>query len=93
MNYAALQRKMIGITLLVSLAPLLVLGSTIYYHFSEVYKQRMEEQILYRARAQANAVDLFLKERAAILSAIASPKPVSIQFDDVPVAYRTCASE
>jgi len=71
MNYAALQRKMIGITLLVSLAPLLVLGSTIYYHFSEVYKQRMEEQILYRARAQANAVDLFLKERAAILSAMA----------------------
>jgi len=71
MKYAALQRKMIGITLLVSLAPLLVLGSTIYYHFSEVYKQRMEEQILYRARAQADAVDLFLKERAAILSAMA----------------------
>jgi two-component system NtrC family sensor kinase len=71
MKYAKLQRKMIGITLLVSLAPLLLLGSTIYYHFSEVYKDRTREQILYRARSQSNAVDLFLKERAAILSAMA----------------------
>ncbi len=71
MKYVRLQRKMIGITLLVSLAPLLLLGSTIYYHFSEVYKERTREQILYRARAQADAVDLFLKERAAVLSAMA----------------------
>jgi len=71
MKYVRLQRKMIGITLLVSLAPLLLLGSTIYYHFSEVYKERTKEQILYRARSQADAVDLFLKERSAILSAMA----------------------
>lgn len=71
MKYVRLQRKMIGITLLVSLAPLLLLGSTIYYHFSAVYKERTRDQILYRAMAQAEAVDLFLKERAAILSAMA----------------------
>ncbi len=71
MKYVSLQRKMILITLLVSFAPLLILGGTIYYQFFQIYKEKIEEQIRYRARAQAEAVDLFLKERTAILSAMA----------------------
>ncbi len=69
--YASLQRKIISITLVVSFAPLLLLGGTIYYQFARVYKDKIEEQMRYRARAQAEAVDLFLKERTAILSAMA----------------------
>jgi len=69
--YASLQRKIISITLVVSFAPILLLGGTIYYQFARVYKDKIEEQMRYRARAQAEAVDLFLKERTAILSAMA----------------------
>ena len=69
--YSNLQRKIIILTLIVSLAPLIVLGATIYYKFADIYKEKIEEQILYRAKAQAEALDLFLKERTAILSAMA----------------------
>jgi two-component system NtrC family sensor kinase len=69
--YASLQKKIIFITLIVSLAPLFILGITIYHQFSRMYRAKVEEQIEYRARAQAEAVDLFLKERAAILAAMA----------------------
>jgi two-component system NtrC family sensor kinase len=69
--YTTLQRKIIAITLAVSFAPLILLGVTIYYQFARMYKISLEEQILYRARSQAEAVDLFLKERTAILAAMA----------------------
>ena len=69
--YKSLRRKIIIITLVVSLAPLLVLGGTIYYQFARMYREKIEEQIRYRARAQAEAVEVFLKERTAILSAMA----------------------
>ncbi len=69
--YSDLQRKIIFITLLVSLAPLVVLGATIYVQFSRMFHDKIEEQIRYRARVQAEAVDLFLKERTAIMGAIA----------------------
>ncbi|UCB48896.1 MAG: ATP-binding protein [Deltaproteobacteria bacterium] len=69
--HAKLQRKIISLTLLVSLAPLLLLGTWIYYQFAKMHLDKIEEQIRYRARAQAEAVDLFLKERTAILSSMA----------------------
>ena len=69
--YSNLQNKIITITLVVSFAPLFILGATIYTQFAGMYRAKVEEQIRYRARAQAEAVDLFLKERAAILAAMA----------------------
>jgi len=69
--YANLERKLIIITLAVSFAPLLILGTTFYYQFSTMYRDKIREQIEYRAAAQAESIDLFLKERTAILSAMA----------------------
>jgi len=69
--YTALQRKIILITLVVSFAPLVLLGGIIYYQFARMYGLKLEEQSLYRAMSQAEAVDLFLKERTAILGAMA----------------------
>jgi two-component system NtrC family sensor kinase len=69
--YSNLQKKIIAVTLIVSFAPLFILGATIYTQFAGMYRAKVEEQIQYRARAQAEAVDLFLKERAAILAAMA----------------------
>lgn len=69
--YANLQRKIILITLLVSFIPLISLSVVIYYQFAQVFKNKIEEQIRYRAMAQSNAIELFLKERTAILLAMA----------------------
>jgi len=60
--YLSLQRKIIAITLVVALAPLMVLGSIIYFKFSGIYREKVGEQILYRAKSQAETLDLFLKE-------------------------------
>jgi two-component system NtrC family sensor kinase len=69
--YAGLQRKIILVTLLVTFTPLLVLGVTFYYQFARMYANKIKEQIYYRARSHSNAVEVFLKERRAILSAMA----------------------
>ena len=69
--YKSLHRKIVAITLAVSCAPLLLLGATIYYQFARMCRDKIEEQIQYRARATAEAVEMFLKERTAILSAMA----------------------
>ena len=80
--YKNLQRKIIVITLLVSLAPLVVLGATIYYQFARMYGEKIEEQITYRATAQAEAVELFLKERTAILCAMADTHAFNHMTDE-----------
>lgn len=77
-----LQRKIIIITLAVSLTPLITLGATIYYQFSNMYLEKVEEQIRYRARAQAEAMEVFLKERTAILSAMADTHSFQDISDD-----------
>ena len=69
--YLRLQRKIISLALLVSFTPLVLLGAVIYYQFARMYKDKIAEQIKYRAATQAEAVDLFLKERTAILSVMA----------------------
>jgi len=80
--YKNLQRKIIFITLLVSFTPLIGLGTTMYYQFAKTCKHKTEEQITYRARAQAEAVDLFLKERTAILSAMADTHSFNDMIDE-----------
>lgn len=69
--YAGLQRKIIFLTLLVSFVPLVLLGGTLYWQFSRIYQEKIDEQLRYRAATHGNAVDLFLSERTAFLSAIA----------------------
>ncbi|OGP60122.1 MAG: hypothetical protein A2V65_01895 [Deltaproteobacteria bacterium RBG_13_49_15] len=70
-SYRNLRQKVIILTLMVSFAPLLVLGGVAYYQLTKMYRQKMEEQVRHRANAQAETVDLFLKERTAILFALA----------------------
>ena len=69
--YKKLRGRIIFLILLVSFTPLLLLGATIYYKFALMYRQKIEEQITYRSASQAEAVDLFLKERTAVLTAMA----------------------
>ena len=69
--YRNLQQKMVTLTLAVSLAPLLILGMVLYNQFERTGREMTREQIRYRAQAQAEAVDLFLEKRAAILNVMA----------------------
>jgi two-component system, NtrC family, sensor kinase len=69
--YQKLHKRIIFIILIVSLIPLVFLGVTIYNRFAKVYKGKIEDQIRYRALSQCDALEVFLKERTAILSTIA----------------------
>jgi len=69
--YRNLQQKIVTLTLVVSLAPLLILGAVLYYQFENAGREMTRQQIRYRAQAQAEAVDLFLEERTAILNVMA----------------------
>ena len=80
--YRNLQKKIIVVTLVVSLAPLFILSMTIYHGFSQMCEEKIEEQIRYRASAQAEAVELFLKERTAILCAMADTHSLSDMRDE-----------
>jgi two-component system, NtrC family, sensor kinase len=68
--YKNLRIKLIGITLVVSIGPLILLGTAIYHQFSNLYKARIQDQIHHLAHSQGNAVDVFLKERTTILAMI-----------------------
>ena len=69
--YSRLQTKIIVLTLLVTFTPLLLLGVIIYRQFADMYIDKIREQIRNRSENQAASLDLFLKERTAILGAIA----------------------
>ncbi len=68
--YKNLQRKIMLIILCVAIFPLIFLGETIYYRFAKTYEEKIEEQIKYRARSQSYAMEVFLRERTAILATI-----------------------
>jgi len=69
--YSRLQTKIVALTLLVTFTPLLLLGVIIYRQFADMYVDKIREQIRNRSENQAASLDLFLKERTAILGAIA----------------------
>lgn len=75
--YRNLQKKIIVLMLAVSVTPLLVLGMTMYHQFARTSRAKTEEQVRYRAQALAESIALFLKERSAILSAMADTHSIA----------------
>ncbi len=68
--FIKLQRTIFLVILIVSIIPLVFLGETIYHRFARTYEEKIEDQIKYWARSQANSVEVFLRERTAILTTI-----------------------
>ena len=68
--YRHLRIKIIVLTLLVSITPLVLLGGMIYLQFAEVCEQKVKDQVQQLARSQSNAIDVFLRERTNILMTI-----------------------
>ena len=73
--YKNLRLKLISITLVVSIVPLILLGTAIYYQFGKLYRERIEDQVRHLAHSQSNAVDVFLRERTTILAMIVESQP------------------
>ena len=73
--YKNLRLKLISLTLVVSIGPLILLGGAIYFQFVKLYKERIKDQISHLARSQSNAVDVFLRERTTILAMIVETQP------------------
>jgi two-component system NtrC family sensor kinase len=76
-KYGQHQRHFILATLFISLVPLALLGWLIYYDFATIYRERLEEQLLSRAESHAQSIDIFLRERQAILFALAETHTVA----------------
>jgi two-component system NtrC family sensor kinase len=77
--YKNLRRKITTIILCVAIFPLIFLGETIYYRFVRTYGEKIEDQIKYRTRSESDAVEVFLRERTAILATIVDTHT----FDDL----------
>jgi two-component system NtrC family sensor kinase len=80
--YSKLQWKIVVLTLIVTFTPLLLLGVVIYRQFAQMYTEKIKEQIRFRAESRADAVDLFLTERTAILGAIADTDSLRDMTDE-----------
>ena len=86
--YSKLQWKIIVLTLIVTFTPLLLLGVIIYSQFANMYTEKIKEQIRFRAESRADAVDLFLTERTAILGAIADTDSLLAMTDEANLAHK-----
>ena len=70
-HYARLYRKFIGITLLCSLVPLLLVGWAINIHYTRFAKTRMTGSFQTEVEYHKRIIELFLRERSARLQLIA----------------------
>ena len=86
--YSRLQTKIIVLTLLVTFTPLLLLGVIIYRQFANMYTEKIKEQIRFRAESRADAVDLFLTERTAILGVIADTDSLLAMNEEADLAHK-----
>jgi two-component system NtrC family sensor kinase len=86
--YSKLQWKIIVLTLIVTFTPLLLLGVIIYRQFAQMYTEKIKEQISFRAESRADAVELFLTERTAILGAIADTDSLQDMTDEAVLAHK-----
>ena len=70
-HYAQLARRMTLVGLVVALLPLNLLGIGIYYYFVSANQEKLKEEMLVRAVNRAEAIELFLAERTAVLEVLA----------------------
>ncbi|MEW5721751.1 MAG: ATP-binding protein [Thermodesulfobacteriota bacterium] len=68
--YAQLARRMVLTALIVSLAPLYILGAGLWFYLSEVQQDRQIEALQTLAQNRASAIGVFLAERTSMLEAL-----------------------
>lgn len=74
MNKEAYKRfhiRLISLTLLAALIPLVVLAAVLYFPFAQIHSRQLQTQFLSEAQARARVVDGFLQQQIALLATIA----------------------
>jgi two-component system NtrC family sensor kinase len=66
--YSRLRLQITGLTLVVAITPLILLGGAIYNQFAQAHEARIEDQMRLLANSQSNAVEVFLRERTNLLA-------------------------
>ena len=69
--YKRFQIRLISLTLLVALIPLLILAATLYFRFAGIHSRQLQDHILWQADIRARAADRFLQQQSALLAAVA----------------------
>ena len=69
--YQRFRIRLISLTVLAALIPLLVLAAVLYFRFTQIHSRQLLVQFRHQAEARAQVVDAFLQQRIAQLSVIA----------------------
>jgi two-component system, NtrC family, sensor kinase len=69
--FKRLRWQIIGLTLVVAIAPLVLLGGAIYYQFYRAHEARIIDQIKILASSQSLSAEVFLRERTTLLAMLA----------------------
>jgi two-component system NtrC family sensor kinase len=75
-HYPQLARRMVALSLLVSLVPLYIVGAAIYIYFTAVQEQSHSSELRTLAVNRANAINMFLAERTAMVEALTQAAPL-----------------
>ena len=78
----SLRLKMIAITLIFALVPMLVLGGTIYYQFYVAYRSHLAEDARVRIENKKNFLDFFFEQRIAQLLSLAHDESLERMKDE-----------
>jgi hypothetical protein len=69
-RYKLLARRMVLTVLVVALVPLWLVGGVIFHYFAAVHRSELKGQLGSLAANRANAVQIFLTERTAMLETL-----------------------
>jgi len=69
--YTRLRTKFTGIIFFMAFIPLILLGGTIYHHYSTTVKEKIRNELKFVAENKKSTIDLFLDDRANSLNILA----------------------
>jgi two-component system NtrC family sensor kinase len=69
--YVRLRTKFIAIIFFIAFIPLILLGGTIYYHYSATVKDKIRNELKSMVKNRKSTIDLFLNDRANSLNVLA----------------------
>lgn len=70
-DYAGLRPRVMAIIFFIAFVPLILLGGTIYYHYSATVKEKIRNELRNVAENRKSAIDLFLEDRSISLNVLA----------------------
>jgi two-component system, NtrC family, sensor kinase len=86
-HYSQLRFKIIAVTLVFSLVPLLVLGVTIYQQFSRAYTNKVGETLRTLVSNRRSSLELFFSERLSQMTTVVNTQTLGQLTDEAYLKY------